>query len=120
MKKIVVAVAALVAFSFNASAQESKPAHPQQSTQHHDQKEKKDEIMMKDGKVIQKMDGKEMVVEKDITLKNGTVVMPDGTVKHADGTTVALKEGDYVNMEGKIWNKNEKHEPKVMKGEMNK
>ena len=118
MKKIVVAVAAVVAFSFSASAQEAKSAQP--AAQHHDQKEKKDEIVYKEGKVVQKVNGTETVVEKDITLKNGTVISANGTVKHADGTTVALKEGDVVNQDGKVWNKKEAHDQKVMKGEVTK
>lgn len=119
MKKIVVAAAAVAVFSFGAYAQEGKTAQ-QPSAQHHEQKEKKDEFMMKDGKVTQRVNGQESVVEKDVTLKNGTVVMANGTVKHPDGKTTTLKEGDYVSMEGKVWNKNEAHENKVMKGEMNK
>jgi D-lyxose ketol-isomerase len=120
MKKIVVAVAAVAVFSFSASAQEAKPAQQQPSAQHHEQHEKKDEFVMKDGKLTQRVNGQESVVEKDVTLKNGTVVMANGTVKHADGKTTTLKDGDCVSMEGKVWNKKEAHENKVMKGEMNK
>jgi hypothetical protein len=119
MKKIVVAVAAVAVFSFGASAQEAKPAQ-QQNAQHHDQKEKKEEFVMKDGKLTQHVNGQESIVEKDVTLKNGTVVMANGTVKHPDGRTTTLKEGDVVSLEGKVWNKKEAHENKVMKGDMNK
>lgn len=120
MKKIVVAVAAVVAFSFSAVAQEAKPAQQQPSAQHQDHKEKKDEILYKEGKLVQRVNGVETAVEKDITLKNGAIVQPNGTVKNADGTTVALKEGDVVNLDGKVWNKKEAKEQKVMKGEISK
>lgn len=117
MKKILVAVAAVAVFSFGASAQEAKPAQ-QHDQQHHDQK--KDEIFLKDGKVTQRVNGKESIVEKDITLKNGAVVTADGHLKTADGKVVALKEGDVVSQEGKVWSKKEAHENKVMKGEVTK
>jgi lactam utilization protein B len=119
MKKIVVAVAAVAAFSFSAIAQEAKS--PTAAQNHEQQKEKKDEIYLKDGKLVSRVDGKETAVEKDVTLKNGTVVMANGTVKTTDGKTVTLKEGDVINPEGKIWNKKEMHEQnKVMKSEVNK
>jgi|SRR3954470_24194333 hypothetical protein len=119
MKKIVVAVAVVAAFSFSAVAQEAKTPAAAQNHEQHDQK--KDEIYLKDGKLVSKVDGKETAVEKDITLKNGTVVMANGTVKTTDGKTVTLKEGDVVSTEGKIWNKKEMHEQnKVMKSEVNK
>jgi len=121
MKRIVVAVAAVAAFSFSAVAQEAKPAAHQQpaSGQHEEHHEKKDEIYMKDGKVMSMVAGKETMVEKDLTLKNGTVVMANGTVKMTDGKTVTLKEGDVVSQDGKVWNKKEMHEQhKVMKSEV--
>jgi uncharacterized protein YdeI (BOF family) len=120
MKKIVVAVAVMAAFSFGAYAQEGKQATGAAAPQQHDNKaaEKKDEIMMKDGKLEARMDGKVTPVEKDITLKNGTVVTANGTVKTPDGKTITLKDGDCVNMEGKVWNKKEAHDKKVMQGSM--
>jgi D-lyxose ketol-isomerase len=119
MKKIVVTVAVMAAFSFGASAQEGKQAPSAPAPEHHEaQVEKKDEIMLKDGKLQARMDGKVTPVEKDITLKNGTVVLANGTVKTPDGKTVTLKEGDCVNMEGKIWNKKEAHDQKVLQGNM--
>ena len=92
------------------------------SGQHEEHKEKKDEIYFKDGKLVSRVAGKETAVEKDITLKNGTVVMANGTVKMTDGKTVTLKEGDVINQEGKIWSKKEMHDHeheqnKVLKSE---
>jgi hypothetical protein len=119
MKKIVVAVAVMAAFSFGARAQEGKQATGAAAPQQHENRaEKKDEIMMKDGKLEARMDGKVTPVEKDITLKNGTVVTANGTVKTPDGKTIALKDGDCVNMEGKVWNKKEANDKKVMQGSM--
>jgi hypothetical protein len=118
MKKIVVAVAVISAFSFSASAQEGKQPTTPNAQQHDAQVEKKDEITFKNGKLESRVDGKVTPVEKDITLKNGTVVTANGTVKTPDGKTITLKEGDVVSAEGKVWNKKEAHEQKVMQGSM--
>lgn len=63
---------------------------------------KKDCIKMQDGKVWQEKDGNTTELTADVTLDNGTVVSKDGNVKMKDGTTVMLKEGDHVWMDGKI------------------
>lgn len=119
MKKILVAVAVMAAFSFGAYAQEGKQATGTAAPQQHENKaEKKDEIIFKDGKLESRVDGKVTPVEKDITLKNGTVVTANGTVKTPDGKTITLKEGDVVNQDGKVWNKKEMHDKKVMQGSM--
>src|SRR5678810_532641 len=62
----------------------------------------KDCVMMKDGKVMVMKGGKNMSLEQDMTLSNGTTVMPDGTVKMKDGTTKMLKEDEYLSMDGKM------------------
>jgi len=63
---------------------------------------KKDNIMMKDGKLLQTKDGKTAELTEDVTLPNGTVVMKDGNVKMKDGTTKMLKDGDQIWMDGKM------------------
>jgi len=63
---------------------------------------KKDCIKMQDGKLWQEKDGNTTEVTEDVTLPNGTIVTKDGNVKMKDGSTVALKDGDYVWMDGKI------------------
>lgn len=63
---------------------------------------KKDHIMMKDGKVWVQQDGKVSELEKDLTLENGTVVKTDGTVTAKDGESMTLKNGDAINMKGKV------------------
>jgi len=42
------------------------------------------------------------LMDKSVTLNNGSTVLTDGTVKLADGTTKMLKEGWYVDADGKI------------------
>ncbi|MBK0404043.1 hypothetical protein I5M27_13695 [Adhaeribacter sp. BT258] len=62
----------------------------------------KDGIMMQGGKLMMVNKGVAAVITEDQTLSNGMVVMKDGNVKKADGTTMMLHEGDHLTMDGKI------------------
>ncbi|MHA4806914.1 DUF6799 domain-containing protein [Flavitalea flava] len=61
----------------------------------------KDCVMMKDGKMMEMKAGKTMVMDHDMTMTNGTMVMKDGTCKMKNGKTMMLKEGDCMYMNGK-------------------
>jgi len=66
---------------------------------------KKDCYLMKDGQMMKMKHGDTTMMksmDKSVTLNNGTTVMTDGTVKMADGTTKMLKDGWYIDMDGKI------------------
>ncbi|MEP6708796.1 MAG: DUF6799 domain-containing protein, partial [Verrucomicrobiota bacterium] len=62
----------------------------------------KDCVHMKDGKMMMMKDGKEMAMEKDMTMKDGTKVMTDGTVVKKDGEKMMMKDGDMMYMSGKM------------------
>jgi len=62
----------------------------------------KDGVLMKDGKMMQMKDGQTMALASEITMNNGTKVMPDGTVTMAGGKTMMLKNGQYVLMDGSV------------------
>lgn len=60
---------------------------------------------MKDGQMMTMKNGDTTTLEtmdKSVTLNNEATVMTDGTIKMTDGTTKMLKEGWYVDMDGKI------------------
>lgn len=61
-----------------------------------------DGIMMKDGKVMITQNGKTMPLENELTLENGTKVMMDGTYMDKNGSTMRMKNGDHMNMAGKM------------------
>ena len=63
---------------------------------------KSDHIMMQNGKMVMMKDGKTMPVNKEITLKNGTVIMTNGQYKGKDGNIMMMKEGDMMDMDGKM------------------
>jgi hypothetical protein len=63
---------------------------------------------MADGKMMMVVDGKTVTMEKEMKTKNGDVVMLDGTVKSSNGKSIKMKNGDCIDMSGKmIWVKNE-------------
>ena len=62
----------------------------------------KDCCMMKDSKMMCVKDGKIMPMEKDMTMKNGTKCMVNGECVMKDGTKMKMKEGDCMDMSGKM------------------
>jgi len=91
MKNLILLIVAFT-ISVGAYSQESKM----------DQKKMKDCCMMKDGKMMCMKGGKTMPMTMDMTMKNGTMVMKDGKVKMKDGKTMMMKNGDAVDMDGKM------------------
>ena len=47
-------------------------------------------------------DGKEIAMEKDMTMSDGSKVTTDGTHIHKDGKKMKLKDGDMVMMDGSM------------------
>ena len=88
MKKIVVvSLAFLFTSGLFAQSSQSTPMH--------------DGFVMKKGKMIAIKNGQSKLLEKNITLGNGNVIMMNGTVKMKDGKTKVLKEGEYISVDGK-------------------
>jgi hypothetical protein len=52
-------------------------------------------MMMKDGKMMTMM-----AMDKTMTMKNGAMVMTDGSVKMKDGKTMKMANGDCMDMDG--------------------
>lgn len=68
----------------------------------------------KNGKLTIMHEGKELTSET--TLSNGTRVSMDGTVTKADGSTMMLKEGECLDLEGKVMDKSTKDKPNTNTG----
>ena len=58
--------------------------------------------MMKDGKMMHHKDGVTMPMEKDMTMKNGTVCMVNGECIMKDGKKMTMKDGECMDMNGKM------------------
>ena len=83
----------LLAFQLNAVAQKAKKSSMM-----------KDCCMMKDGKMMVMKDGKTMPMDKDMTMKNGTTCMTNGECTMKDGSKKQMKNGDCMEMSGKMCN----------------
>ncbi len=59
-----------------------------------------DMITMKDGKVMMMRNGDMTPMEDEMTLSDGTRVMPNGQVILANGTARMMMEGEAMNMHG--------------------
>lgn len=98
-------IASIGLLSYTTKAQENNTQ--QDSTQnemqgHQMQHPKKDHIKMHNGEMVMIKDGKTMPVEKDMTMKNGTKCMTDGTYITKDGKRTMMKEGEMMDMNGKM------------------
>ena len=62
----------------------------------------KDGCMMKDGKMMSVKAGKTMPMKKNITMKNGTTCMANGNCTMKNGKTIKMKEGECMDMSGKM------------------
>jgi hypothetical protein len=56
---------------------------------------------MKDGKMLHNMDGKEMQMQNNMTLKNGTIIKPDGSYQLKNGKQLHLLDGQCMDMNGR-------------------
>lgn len=100
MKKVFLSMIA-AALSFGAFAQDStKPATPP-PTEQQSQHQQKDMYVFKNNKMWEVKNGNVTQLTKDETLNNGTVVKTNGEITK-DGQTTALKEGQYVDVDGNI------------------
>jgi hypothetical protein len=100
MKKIVVAVFITVLY-LNSSAQTNQSSLAELAqTLDQSKMNKKDCVMMVNGKMLMMVNGKTMDMTNDVTCKDGTVIQKNGTVKLHDGSTKAMKNGDSVDMNG--------------------
>ena len=69
---------------------------------------KKDHCMMIKGKMYMMKDGKKTLMDKPMTLSNGTECNPDGMCKMKDGTIMKMKNGDMIDMDGNMMKKGKK------------
>ena len=62
----------------------------------------RDCIMMMNGKTMVMKNGQHTALTQQMSLSNGTTVMPNGTVTMSNGTTRMLKNGECVYMDGTV------------------
>ena len=89
-----------LAISSGVFAQEHKKED--MNKKEHKMDMKKDHVMMKNGQMKMVKNGKDMPMDKEMTMGNGTKVMTDGMCTKKDGTTMTMKNGDMMDMDGKM------------------
>ncbi len=62
---------------------------------------KNEHLVMKDGKMFHHMDGKEMQMQNQMTLKNGMMISSDGVYKLKNGKQRSLGNGQCMDMNGR-------------------
>ena len=104
MKKLILFVALFSWIGFSASAQVRKETQKEHPTETKKMEKASHHWYFKDGKVMEMKNGKETAISAET--KVGDVwVRPNGEVVMKDKKVVHLKEGQYVNSEGKIHEK---------------
>lgn len=100
MKKVLFLLASLLFLVVTIHAQEVKktPAPTQKSEKQHQMSEC---CIMKNGKMVHYVKGKEMAISKEMEF-HGMKVMPDGSCKMKNGKTVKLKEGECCDSIGAV------------------
>ena len=101
MKKAVLLISAL-ALSACLFAQEKMDPKMDMGKNEQKMDMKTDHVMMMGAKMQMMENGKTMPMEKDMTLNEGTKVTKNGMVIKKDGTTATMKEGDMMDMDGKM------------------
>lgn len=101
MKKLIMCLLVAGAFTTAAIAQDSTKSMSS-SDKMGKMHQMKDCVMMKDGKLVTMTKDGVTPLTQDLTLSNGTVVSPKGTVTAKDGSTITLTNGQAVDMDGKL------------------
>lgn len=105
MKKLFLFVALFTWIGFSASAQETQKDDRKDSEMKMDQN--KHHWKFKDGKVFEVKDGKKMEMTEE-TQVGDVWIRTNGQVVLKDDKVVQLKEGQYVDEDGKIHDKMDK------------
>lgn len=108
MKKLIIILVAITFATTSVNAQVTKPVH--KKTDHN---KSMFCYMMKDGKMYHSIGGKETLMDKELTLKNGKKIMPDGICKMNDGKEITLKNGECVDAMGNFHPSHKNHHKKV-------
>ena len=106
MKKLLVIISA---FTLTASfavgqnnATKAEPTKKESATSTSSKCDKKNCCSMKDGKMTTMVDGKEVVMDKEVTMKNGMKCLPDGTCIDKNGKKIKMKNGECCDMNGNV------------------
>lgn len=61
-----------------------------------------DGVMMQNGKIMKVENGRETILDHDMTMSNGAKIMCDGTYIKEDGTKTMMEEGQHLDLAGNM------------------
>lgn len=97
MKKILLAAMSIVLLATATIAQQAPTGNAnQQGSTVNDE-----HLIMKDGKMYHSMNGKEMMMDNQMTLQNNTIMHSDGSYQLQNGKKRQLRNGQCMGMNGK-------------------
>lgn len=103
MKKILLAITAMIASAGAYAQSEQKPPVGPDSTVYQTPTQKyADGYMMKNGKMMSVKDQTLTLLKNDATLTNGTIIMSNGNYHKKGGTKMMFKEGQHMDLTGKM------------------
>lgn len=100
MKTLCLLIIAFV-ISIGVSAQTKSDTSHTKSHQRYSQNNH-EIYLFKDGKLMMRKYGTISHVTQEVTLANGTTISTDGIITWKNGKTQTLKEGEWVDMNGKV------------------
>ena len=105
MKKMLLTIAAILLTCGAFAQTDTQSKTPDQTTKPVKSHRHANGYIMKDGRMMQVKDGNLMLIEKDITLSNGTVIMADGNYMEKGKPKTILRDGEHVDMDGNVTRK---------------
>lgn len=72
-------------------------------------------LIMKDGKMYHNMNGKEMVMQNQMMLRNGTVMHTDGSYQLKNGKHKQLRNGHCMDMNGRKYRSHQMFQRTMMR-----
>ena len=114
MKKLILvfAVTAITAGAYAQTNSTSKSTNPHNKSENknHKMHNHTDGVTMQDGKMVKVEDGKSTPLKKDRTMSNGTKISRDGTYTDKDGKKMKMKEGQHMDVSGRMTDNNPKRD----------
>lgn len=95
MKKYLLVFAALFLLNGIAHAVDMYPGDNQDAMT-------KNYVTLNGGKMMMVISGTKVLMDTDMSLSNGTVVMKDGTYLLKDGNIMMMREGERMDMNGNM------------------
>lgn len=111
MKKILLAAMSLVLLTTASIAQQAQGQNKiEQIITVNDE-----HLLMKDGKMYHNMNGKEMMMQNQMTMQNGTVMNADGSYRLKNGKQRQLRNGQCMDMDGKKYKSHHMFQKSMMR-----